>query len=147
MKSIALSLVGLVSLGTAVGGCAETQPEERPVTIIRPVEKEAPKGGIPPEKFAEIEQVFRQHNSSANKCYSDVLEEKHSRGFQGSVRVSVTLAPDGENSKATNVKILNSTLNDKQVQDCLVETIKGWDFPQLASGGEYSTQFNFRPAY
>src|SRR5690242_4361925 len=123
MKATILLLLG-ITVCTVTVGCAESAPEEKRVTVIRPAEKEAPKGGIPPDKLAEIQQVFYQHNSSANKCYSDVLEEKHSRGFLGEVLVLVTLEPGtSEASKVSAVKILKDTLQSKEVEDCLAEAI------------------------
>src|SRR6185436_19681175 len=99
--------------------------------VPRSAEPAAVLGGIPPDKQAEIQLVLQQRDPSTLKCYSDVLNEKHDRAFKGSVAVIVTLEPSG---KASDVKIVNSTLNNKEVHDCLIEKIKEFEFPTLDHG-------------
>jgi len=128
-------------LGCATGN--EGSGEER-VTVVRPQEHAAEQGGISPDKQAEIQLVLQQRDPSTLKCYSDVLNEKHDRAFKGSVAVLLTLEPSG---KASDVKIVNSTLNNKEVHDCLIEKIKDFDFPQLEHGGSMQYVYHFQPAY
>jgi hypothetical protein len=129
-----------------LSGCATTgegSGEER-VTVVHPQEHAAEEGGISPDKQAEIQLVLQQRDPSTLKCYSDVLNEKHDRAFKGSVAVMLTLEPSG---KASDVKIVNSTLNNKDVHDCLIQKIKEFDFPQLEHGGSMQYVYHFQPAY
>jgi len=129
-------------------GCASTgETGEERVRVVRPEEKSSEQGGIPPDKQAEIQLVLQQRDPSTLKCYSDVLNEKHARAFKGSVAVIVTLEPSGESSKASDVKIVNSTLNNKDVHDCLIEKIKEFEFPKLDHGGSMQYVYHFQPAY
>ena len=126
-------------------GCASTgEPGEGRVRVVRNQEQSAEQGGIPPDKQAEIQLVLQQRDPSTLKCYSDVLNEKHDRAFKGSVAVIVTLEPSG---KASDVKIVNSTLNNKDVHDCLIEKIKEFEFPKLDHGGSMQYVYHFQPAY
>jgi len=43
--------------------------------------------------------------------------------------------------------MMGGTLTDRQVHDCLVQTIKDFEFPQLATSGEVQYTYSFRPAY
>jgi hypothetical protein len=139
----------LVSLALLpVLGCASTgETGEERVRIVRPAEQSSEQGGIPPDKQAEIQLVLQQRDPSTLKCYSDVLNDKHDRAFKGSVAVIVTLEPTGETSKASDVKIVNSTLNNKEVHDCLIEKIKEFEFPKLDHGGSMQYVYHFQPAY
>ena len=129
-------------------GCASSgETGEERVRIVRPQEKAAEEGGIPPDKQAEIQLVLQQRDPSTLKCYSDVLNEKHDRAFKGSVAILLTLEPAGESSKASDVKIVNSTLNDKEVHDCLIEKLKEFEFPKLDHGGSMQYVYHFQPAY
>jgi hypothetical protein len=140
-----LGLAGVVIFGTACIGCATTPPpgEER-VTVVRPDERPAETGGIPPDKEADIQLLLQQRNPSTLKCYSDVLTEKHDRAFKGHVAVLLTLEPSGH---ASDVTIVNSSLNNKEVHDCLIAKLKEFEFPQLEHGGSMQYVYHFEPAY
>jgi hypothetical protein len=126
-------------------GCASSQQQSEPqYNIIRPNETAGATAGIPPDKEAEIQLLLEQREPSARKCYQDVLNEKHDRAFQGTIRVLISIDPSG---KASQVKVVGGTLADKTVQDCLVETIREFEFPQLAQAGEVQYEYRFRPAY
>ena len=143
-----LGLAGVLVSGAVVTvmGCATSGGaggEER-VTVVREPEKAAETGGIPPDKEAEIQLLLQQRNPSTLKCYSDVLSEKHDRAFKGSVAVLLTLEPSGQ---ASDVKIVNSTLNNKEVHDCLIERIKQFEFPPMEHKGSMQYVYHFEPAY
>jgi hypothetical protein len=126
-------------------GCASTgESGEERVRIVRPQEQTAVEGGIPPDKQAEIQLLLQQRDPSTLKCYSDVLNEKHDRAFKGSVAVLLTLEPSG---KASDVKIVNSTLNNEEVHSCLIEKLKEFEFPTLDHGGSMQYVYHFQPAY
>jgi hypothetical protein len=127
-------------------GCASTgeQAGEERVRIVREQEQKAEEGGIPPDKQAEIQLLLQQRDPSTLKCYSDVLNDKHDRAFKGSVAVMLTLEPSG---KASDVKIVNSTLNNDEVHNCLISKIKDFEFPTLDHGGSMQYVYHFQPAY
>jgi hypothetical protein len=135
----ALFLLAL-GLGCASKGGASNEPV---YANIKPDEV-PPSGGIPPDKEAEIMLVLQQREVSTRKCYQDVLNEKQDRSFAGNVKVVIALRPDGS---AQDVRVAGTTLNNKEVEDCLVGTIRRFEFPQLAQSGEVQYTFQFRPAY
>ena len=143
-----LVLVGLLTASAPavlpILGCASTETGEQRVRVVHPQEQAAEQGGIPPDKQAEIQLVLQQRDPSTLKCYSDVLNDKHDRAFKGSVAVMLTLEPSG---KASDVKIVNSTLNNEEVHSCLIEKIKDFDFPTLDHGGSMQYVYHFQPAY
>jgi hypothetical protein len=133
-----------IALLSVTAACASKAAKQQRVTVVKPEERPAETGGIPPDKEAEIQLVLQQRESSARKCYQDVLNERHDRTFQGSVRVLIRLGTSGE---ASDVKVIGGTLPDEGVRSCLVQTIKGFQFPELASSGEVQYEYLFRPAY
>jgi TonB family protein len=128
-----------------MAACASKSSTGDPrVTVIKPSENAPVTGGVPPDKEAEIQLLLQQREPSARKCYQDVLNEKHDRAFQGTVKVLIAIDPTG---RPTEVKVVGGTLSDRVVQDCLVQTIREFEFPQLAQAGEVQYEYRFRPAY
>jgi hypothetical protein len=135
--------LGMVVL-TACSTSSSQGSNEPQYNIIRPNEAPPQTGGVPPDKENEINLLLQQREPSARKCYQDVLNEKHDRAFQGTVKVLIAIEPSGH---ASQVKVVGGTLNDQTVQECLVQTIKEFEFPQLAQSGEVQYEYRFRPAY
>jgi len=140
-------MIGLPVLFAGLGCASSGETSEERVRVVHPPEKQAEEGGIPPDKQADIQLTLEQRDPSTLKCYSDVLNEKHDRAFKGSVAILLTLEPNGESSKASEVKIVNSTLNDKEVHDCLIEKLKEFEFPKLEHSGSMQYVYHFQPAY
>ena len=140
-----LAALGLLAVLPACSTTSNSQNSNEPqYNIIRPSDSPPETGGVPPDKENEINLLLQQREPSARKCYQDVLNEKHDRAFQGTVKVLIAIQPSG---KASQVKVVGGTLNDETVQSCLVETIKEFEFPQLAQSGEVQYEYRFRPAY
>ncbi len=130
----------------SLGACASSSgAEERtPVVVHGNEEIRIDTGGIPPDKQAEIYLVLQQRDASARKCYQDVLNEKHTREFKGKVTVLLSLTTAGT---AKNVRVMGGTLKNKEVEDCLVATIKEFEFPKLDRGGDLQYDYTFEPQY
>ena len=142
-----LSLFSLLAW-VAGTGCAEESASGGPrVRVIPNPETASTTGGIPPDKEAEIQLLLQQRNPSTLKCYSDVLNEKHTREFKGNVIVVLTLEPSGGQSRASKVEIIGGSMTDKEVTSCLVEKLKEFDFPEISSRGSMQYVYRFEPAY
>jgi len=140
-----LGLAGAVLFASATFGCATSEGAgEEHVRVIPNQETKAEEGGIGPERQSDILLVLQNRNPSTAKCYNDVLAEKHDRAFKGNVAVLITIEPNGQ---ASDVKIVNSTLNNKEVHDCLIEKIKGFEFPPGDHRGTIQNVYHFEPAY
>jgi hypothetical protein len=136
--------LGPLLVFSACASSSGQQSNEPQYNIVRPSDAPPVTGGVPPDKENEINLLLQQREPSARKCYQDVLNEKHDRAFQGTVKVLIAIEPSGQ---ASSVKVVGGTLNDETVQDCLVQTIKEFEFPQLAQAGEVQYEYRFRPAY
>ena len=131
----------------ALGACATTGgsgDEPVPVVVRGGEEMRTDTGGIPPDKQAEVYLVLQQRDASARKCYQDVLNEKHTREFKGTVKILLSISPAGT---AKAVKVMGGTLNNKEVENCLIGTIKDFEFPKVDRGGDIQYDYTFEPQY
>jgi len=144
MKMLAI----LFAMGStlALSACATTGGDEgKPLpTVVRNEQMTIDTGGIPPDKQADVQLVLQQRDASARRCYQDVLNEKHSRDFKGTVKILLSLNTNGT---ARGVKITGGSLNNKDVEGCLVQTIKEFEFPKLDRGGDIQYEYKFEPQY
>jgi hypothetical protein len=138
----------LFAMGTcfALAACATTSEEGKPVPVVVRGGEEMTinTGGIPPDKQADIYLVLQQRDASARKCYQDVLNEKHTREFKGTVKIMLSLNTNGS---AKGVKIMGGSLKNKEVEDCLIETVKDFEFPKLDRPGDVQYDYTFEPQY
>ncbi len=139
----------LFAMGTclALGACASTGgagEEPAPVIVRDSDQMTINTGGVPPDKQADVQLVLEQRDASARKCYQDVLNEKHTREFKGTVKIMLSLNTDGT---AKAVKVMASTLNNKDVEDCLVQTLKDFEYPKLDRPGDIQYVYKFEPQY
>ncbi|HEY0707006.1 MAG TPA: AgmX/PglI C-terminal domain-containing protein [Polyangia bacterium] len=144
MLQIRLPLPAVIAVALASAACSSTNASSPGYTLIRGDEPASPKGGISPDKEAEVQLVLQQREVSTRKCYQDILNEKQDRNFAGTVRVLISLNTD---RTARDVKVIGGTLQDAGVTSCLVDTIKRFEFPELPQAGDVQSEFTFRPAY
>ena len=136
------SLVTVFAAAACGSSSSNTGPQQP--RIIRNPEQQAEQGGIPSDKEAEIRLVLQNREPTALRCYTDELNERKDRKFEGVVQVLITIQPSGQ---ASDVKIMSSTLASPEVEGCLVEKIRGFEFPQLEHAGQIQYSYRFRPAY
>ena len=73
-----------------------------------------------------------------------MLNEKKTRDFKGTVNILLSLNTNGS---AKAVKIMGGTLNNKDVETCLVQTIKDFEFPKVDRSGDIQYVYKFEPQY
>jgi hypothetical protein len=141
--ALATSLM-LGSVAVGFGGCAETASGEPRVRVVKNKETAAEVGGIPPDKQADIQLVLQQREPSVRKCYNDILNDgSHDRTFKGTVLVLLTLQPSGKGS----AKVIGGSLNNNDVNACLVEKLADFEYPQIPNEGTMQYTYKFEPAY
>ena len=77
-----------------------------------------------------IDAVINQNKSSVEYCYQSQL--KIDPNLRGEVMLSFDILPNG---RVGGVKIMNSTLNNPKVEQCITRSVRRWAFPKL-SGNE-----------
>lgn len=146
MKLIAILFAMGASLGLAA--CATSGASDEGNAVPRVVhgneEMRIDTGGIPPDKQGDVYLVLQQRDASARRCYQDVLNEKKTRDFKGTVKILLSLNTDGS---ARAVKVMGGTLNNKDVENCLISTVKEFEFPKLDRPGDIQYEYRFEPQY
>ena len=136
--------LAVAAFTTMVAGCAETASGEPRVRVVKNPEAASEVGGIPPDKQADIQLVLQQREPSVRKCYNDILNDgSHDRSFKGTVLVLLTLAPSGK----ANAKVIGGSLNNNDVNSCLVERLADFEYPQIPNEGTMQYTYKFEPAY
>jgi hypothetical protein len=146
VKVVSAKLAALALFSTLAVGCADSTEGGQNVRVVKGPEATSQTGGISPDKESEVQLLLQQRDPSTLRCYQDVLDEKHDRAFKGTVIVLLSLTPSGESSKAT-AKVIGGTLNNKEVNDCLIEKLQEFDYPQIAQSGNMQYVYRFEPAY
>jgi hypothetical protein len=85
-------------------------------------------------KDMTINESFEQHGAAISACYNQALEKvaaKDKAKFAGKVVVSATLDSAG---KAAKTKIKESTLKNKEVEDCVLKNVNEGSYPPTERG-------------
>jgi len=77
-----------------------------------------------------IRRVIRAHANEIRYCYE--LELAKNPGLWGKVSVNFVISPTGSVQSA---KVKETTINNQNVENCIVGKIKGWRFPEPKGGG------------
>jgi len=71
-----------------------------------------------------VTDVIQKNIRDLEKCQTQIT-------LQGKLILRLTIAPDG---KMKNAKIISSTSTDKNVHQCIMESVKKWKFPKAVDG-------------
>lgn len=142
----------LFALGTGLvlGACAsatstprDTDNGPRPTIVRDDTQIVVDTGGVPPDKEAQVKLLLQQRDSSVRRCYQDVLNEKHTREFKGTVKVIITLDTAGHGRP----RVVGGTLGNQNVANCLVGALREFEYPKLDRGGDVQYEYKFEPQY
>lgn len=82
-----------------------------------------------------IDAIINQNKASVEYCYQSQL--KIDPNLRGEVLLSFEISPSG---RVGDVKIINSTLNNRKVEQCIIKSIRRWsNFPRLTEGRGFVT--------
>jgi len=142
----------LFAIGTCLGlgACAsatstphDTEAAQRVVVVRDDSQMVIDTGGVPPDKEAEVKLLLQERDSSARRCYQDVLNEKHTREFKGTVKVIITI----DTARHGRPRIAGGTLGNKDVENCLLQALRDFEYPKLDKGGDVQYEYKFEPQY
>jgi len=74
----------------------------------------------------ELSRVINSHNDAIEYCYKK--ESKLNPNLKGDVQIEFTI---GYNGRVKAVRIVRSTMRNKNVENCISSRIKGWRFKQI----------------
>ncbi len=81
-----------------------------------------------PENIDEVQRVFRLGRMELEQCFNEYVNRKKNPNLKGFVIIAVKV---GKTPRATEVKIFKSSpsLKDPTFVRCVIDRVKGWDFP------------------
>ena len=83
-----------------------------------------------------VQKVAKMHQKEIQACYEKELIKK--TVISGQLIVNWVITPRG-----TVEQIKESTLNNKNVEKCIVDVLKSWKYPTPKDGGSVSVEFPF----
>jgi Ca-activated chloride channel family protein len=88
-----------------------------------------------------IQKILKQQIPSIELCYQKALEKKPD--LQGEVTFQLNIDPKG---RVTKVSLVSSKLNDKNLEQCIIQKVKGLNFPppEGADGVTAIVSFNLK---
>ncbi len=99
---------------------------------------------ISPEKFDEIAEFFRRKSAQVQfNCYNSEVE-KTGQKYEGNVSFSMVVQPGG---KVSDVKVTGSTLKSPGIEQCIVDAMQAWEWPDVPGPAPYTGSLNFKPAW
>ncbi len=75
-----------------------------------------------------IDAIINQNKASVEYCYQSQL--KLDPNLRGEIMLSFDILANG---RVGGVKILNSTLNNSKVEQCIIKSVRRWSFPAMTS--------------
>jgi hypothetical protein len=121
------NLCGLVCV-LALGGCASQSQEQRtqPAGDSQQASSVDP-NAVDPERNDAVERTFARKTTELQDCWTREYEKSHDRKLEGDLTIQMSVQPNG---KATDVKVVKTTLNNADIINCVQHMIGGWDFPE-----------------
>jgi pSer/pThr/pTyr-binding forkhead associated (FHA) protein len=86
----------------------------------------------------EVARVIQSHIAQLGYCYD--LQLLGDPNLHGKIEVTWTI---GTNGNVVDVKIKNTTLKNKYVEECVLRRISSWVFPKPRGGGEVEVSYPF----
>ncbi|MBQ9396709.1 MAG: AgmX/PglI C-terminal domain-containing protein [Proteobacteria bacterium] len=85
-----------------------------------------------------IQKVVRQHSGELRNCYEKELAKI--KGLNGRVVAVWLISPQGS---VSNAVVKESTIKNKNVENCVINSIKFWRFPSPKGGGAVKIEYPF----
>ena len=125
---MALSPVVLVAASLWAWGYPPIAPGGEPASIFgRDTDGSLPTGSLDKEI---IRRVIRSHIDEVKACYEKELKTKPT--LAGRIMVQFTIAATGQVIASV---LQRSTMDDARVENCIVQAVRGWEFPKPLGGG------------
>ncbi len=86
-----------------------------------------------------IKKVMADKAGAVKACYQKELQKNPD--LSGAIKVAFMIGADG---KVVGVKIESSSIDNVQVENCIVDNIKSWRFPQAKGGGNTKVNKTFQ---
>ncbi|HKA89054.1 MAG TPA: AgmX/PglI C-terminal domain-containing protein [Haliangiales bacterium] len=97
---------------------------------------------VSPETYAEVAAFFQKRGPIVRTCYNNAItNRKLSEKSEGRVSLAMQINAAG---RPQGVRVAESTLHSKDVEDCLVDLISKWDVPAPGADMDFAFSYEFR---
>lgn len=98
-------------------------------------------GMCPPEVLDAIQQSLLRRRTAAARCLTDAVKAgKAERNARGAVALSFVI---GTNGKAREVKVVKSSIQNAEVEQCVVSKVEEIDFGDVPIDLDWSHTYAF----
>jgi TonB family protein len=117
-----------------LGGCAHEQASGsgQPQTANEPAGEQA--ATVSQEENDAIDALFRRKAPQLQSCWADEYEKTHNRKLEGDITVGLMVTRSG---KPDDVKVLKSSLGNRDVESCVIKEVATWGFPEVPVNTPY----------
>jgi len=129
-----MRILALIALG-ACGGAEVAAP---------PVKTAAsPAGAGDPEEYEAVRRTMTRKRPLVAMCYATAIENREiAPTAAGQVKLALAVLPSGA---AEGVRVADSTLKAKGVEDCIVALVSRWTLPAPSQRLELTYTYEFKP--
>lgn len=122
---------GIVAAVMLAGACANQsgstqQSSTTPAAASEPQGSAVDANALTPERQDAIERTFQRKTAGLQDCWAKEYEKTHDRKLEGDLTLGFEIQPSGTPS---NVRILKSSLNNKDIESCVTQEVSSWSFP------------------
>jgi TonB family protein len=129
-----MKTIGLLVCLAACGGAPAAAPKAGATT--------ATSTSVSPETYAEVAAYFHKKRPLVVTCYNNAItNRKLSEKAQGRVSLTMQITAAG---KTQAVRVAESTLASKDVEDCLVELVSKWMVTAPGADMDFTFSYEFR---
>jgi len=97
---------------------------------------------IPEEKFEEIKSIFERKANSVARCFPIAVESGEvDKDERIQLSIGLVIQPDGSPS---NLEVLGASKRSKALEECVMESIRRWEFTTLPRPLQYSYGFKLQ---
>ncbi len=118
--------IGAVVVLLACGCAEESASRPAPRTAVEESPSTPQEMTVSAERADAIERLFARKAAELQSCWSDEYEKNHDRKLEGDVTVQLHISPAG---KAEEVKVLQSSIKNPSIENCVVQAVASWSFP------------------
>jgi len=96
---------------------------------------------VPPEKMDEIVRLLDRKRPTVSRCLTMVVDNQElPKGSRGKMTLGITISAAG---KATDVKVIKTSLESKSLETCVIGKVQEIQFPDLPKAYETTYAYAF----
>ncbi|MBA3541980.1 MAG: AgmX/PglI C-terminal domain-containing protein [Deltaproteobacteria bacterium] len=141
MKHLIVSGLLVVALG-ACGKKGSTMPDEEHTAPIGPGDGPvytSDPNQIPAEKMDETQRLLDRKRGVVSRCLAFAVDNKDlPKNSRGKVTLQIIIDTSGS---PTTVKVINTTLESKSLEECVIGHVKKIQFPTMPR--KYETSYTY----